>query len=402
MGRRGRGEGLASRPRLDGEKMKKVLMIANDFPPMIGGLARWYERVCATVPPSRVVVLTPQAPEADGFDARQSYRIIRRRVPRGTHPLGRLLQIVLLTMHAARIVRRERVQVVHIGHLHLGLIGMALKRWLAVPYVLYLHGGEMAPYMRFRFVRTVARAIAREACLVVVNSTFTRRHFEALGICNPHVELLTISVETDRFRPDLDVREIRTRYGLDGKQTILTVGRLVERKGHDMIIKALRSVQQRAGPTVYVIAGTGPREEVLRELAARVGCEREVVFTGYLAEHDLPLLYAACDVFAMPSRALDQRDGVEGFGIVFLEAGACGKPVVGGRSGGIADAVADEVTGLLVDPVDVNDVADALVRLLVQKEQAQQFGQQGRRRAESLTSAWEAALTRIWDLPPTG
>jgi len=236
----------------------------------------------------------------------------------------------------------------------------------------------------------------------VVNSTFTRRHFEALGIGNPHVELLTFSVETDRFRPDLDVREIRARYGLDGKQTILTVGRLVERKGHDMIIKALPGVQQRAGPTLYVIAGTGPQEAKLRKLAADVGCERDVVFTGYLAEHDLPSLYAACDVFAMPSRALDQRDGVEGFGIVFLEAGACGKPVIGGRSGGIADAVADEVTGLLVDPVDVHDVADALVRLLVQKEQAHQFGQRGRRRAESLTSEWETALTRVWDLPPVG
>ncbi|HLJ60330.1 MAG TPA: glycosyltransferase family 4 protein [bacterium] len=382
--------------------MRKVLLITDDFPPVIGGLARWYERVCTAVPPDRVVVLTPQVPEAHRFDVRQRYRIVRRRVPRGTHPLGRLLQIALLVIYAARIARRERAQVIHIAHLHLGLIGIALKRWLGTPYVLYLHGGEMAPYMRFRLVRTVARAIVREACLMVVNSTFTRRHFEALGMSNSHVELLTMSVETDRFRPDLDVQETRVKYHLDGKRTILTVGRLVERKGHDMIIRALRSVQERAGPTVYVIAGTGPQEEKLRKLAVDVGCEGDVVFAGYVAEDQLPLLYAACDVFAMPSRALNTRDGVEGFGIVFLEAGACGKPVVGGRSGGIANAVADGVTGLLVDPVDVNDVTDALVRLLVQREVARQLGASGRRRAESLKSAWEDAVQRIWNLPSVG
>jgi phosphatidylinositol alpha-1,6-mannosyltransferase len=340
-------------------------------------------------------------PGAERFDSRQRYQVIRRRVPQAPHALGRLMQIALFVFYAARIARRAQVDVVHIGHLHLGLVGIALKRWLGLPYVLYLHGGEMAPYMRFRLVRAAAQTIAREACLLVVNSTFTRRHFEALGIRNPRVELLTLSVETDRFRPGLNVQETRAKYHLDGKQMILTVGRLVERKGQDMIIRALRSVQERAGPTVYVVAGTGPQEATLRELAAETGCEKDVVFAGYVAEDDLPSLYAACDVFAMPSRALDIRDGVEGFGIVFLEAGACGKPVIGGRSGGIADAVADGVTGLLVDPVDVGAMADALVQLLVQRDVAHRMGASGRQRAESLKLEWKRTLERIWDLSPT-
>ena len=111
-------------------------------------------------------------------------------------------------------------------------------------------------------------------------------------------------------------------------------------------------------------------------------------------------LYVACDVFVMPSRALNQRDGVEGFGIVFLEAGACAKPVVGGRSGGIADAVLDGVTGVLVNPTDIAELEGALIRLLRDPAEAQRLGMQGRKRAEALAQSWEPTVRRIFGTPP--
>lgn len=379
-----------------------ALLVTNDFPPMAGGEATYYARICATLSPERVMVLAPRFPGDRSFDVGQAYRIIRRRVPVSPHPLARLLQIVLLSLHALRIARRERVHAVHIGHLWLGPIGLAVNRLLKVPYVIYLHGGDMAPYLRFRVVRAVVRTIVRHADVCVVNSAYTRRDYEAMGIHHPRVELLTMSVPLERFRPGLDPRAIRAKYRLDGQKVILTVGRLIERKGHDVVIRALSRIGGSLGSMRYVIAGRGPEEQRLRALARDLGCGEQVKFIGHVPDEDLPHLYAACDVFVMPSRALDRRDGVEGFGIAFVEAGACGKPVIGGRSGGIADAVVDGVTGILVNPTDVEALAAVLVRLLRNQDEAARLGAQGRQRAQALERAWTATVDRIWSATGRG
>lgn len=375
----------------------KALLITNDFPPMTGGEATWYMRICASIPADRLTVLAPHMPGDRAFDVRQPYRIVRRRVPTSPHMLARLIQTMLLLAHALSIVRRERIRVIHLGHLYLGLIGLTLKRFRGVRFVIYLHGGEMAAYMRFRAVRTLVRAIVQQAHTVVANSRFTRSRYEEMGLSTSRTVVLTMGVDVARFHPHLDARQIRAKYRLDGAKVILTVGRVIERKGHDLVIRALGRVQQAVGHVRYLIAGSGPEEERLRSLARHLGCLEQVVFAGHVPDDELPHLYATCDVFIMPSRVLDQRDGVEGFGIAFLEAGACGKPVIGGDSGGIADAVIDGVTGVLVDPTNVDEVAAVLTRLLLNEQEARRLGTYGRCRAEALESAWVPTLRRIWD-----
>lgn len=373
----------------------KVLLITNDFPPMGGGEAAYYARICATVP-DRTLVLAPSLPGDRAFDASVAYRVFRRRVPISHSPAARLAQIALLCAHGIRIVRQARPSGVHLGHLYLGLVGLALKRLTGLPYVLYLHGGEMAPYMRYAAVRAVIRAIIRNAARLVVNSDYTRRHFEALGISHPEIELLTMSVPTGQFRPDLDSAAARAKYGLNGVRVILTVGRLVERKGHDMVLQGLGRIRKAVGPVRYLIAGRGPEEPRLRALARALGCDDDVLFLGHVPDDELPLLYAASDVVVMPSRALADRDGIEGFGITFLEAAASGKPVVGGASGGVAEAVVDGVTGVLVPPTDVDAVAAAVIRLLRNSTEAAAMGASGRRRAEALEAGWAETVERIW------
>jgi phosphatidylinositol alpha-1,6-mannosyltransferase len=378
----------------------KALLITNDFPPMPGGEATLYARICATVPPQTVIVLAPHVAGDHAFDARQPYRIIRRRAPVHPHPIARIYQLVILGLCAARLVRRERVSAVHVAHLYLGPIALALRRLLGIPYVLYLHGGEIAPYMRWRPIRRFAEAVVRGAGRVVVNSEFTRRHYAALGMAHPSTDVLAPGADVVRFRPDAGPEAARARYRADGTRTILTVGRLIERKGHDMVIAALPQIRQAAGAVRYVIAGAGPEEPRLRALARRVGCADDVVFAGHVPDDDLPAVFAACDVFVMPSRALAQRDGIEGFGIVFVEAGACGKPVVGGKSGGMADAVADGVTGILVDPENVDEIAGAVSGLLRDRATAGRMGAEGRRRAEALEVAWRRTVRAVWDAAP--
>lgn len=374
----------------------KDLLITNDFPPTLGGVAKWYERICAAVPADRLIVLAPLVSGHTRSDPSRPYRIVRRRVPLAPHPVARALQIFVLFGHATRILAREPVRTVHIGHLYLGLIGLALKSLFGTPYVVYLHGGEMAPYLKFAVVRAVSRKIVRGASAVVTNSSFTIRHFLDLAISHPRTEVLTMSVATDRFHPGLDPQVIRHKYALDGQKVLLTVGRLVERKGHDMVLRALHTVRKTAGPVKYLIVGRGPEESRLRALARELKCAEDVIFIGHVPEEDLPLFYAACDIFVMPSRALPHRDGIEGFGIVFLEAGACGKPVVGGRSGGIADAVTDGVTGILVDPSDAQELASVLTELLLDDHRRTHLGTEAHRRAEALESTWRATLDRVW------
>jgi phosphatidylinositol alpha-1,6-mannosyltransferase len=290
----------------------------------------------------------------------------------------------------------------HIGHLYLAPIGIALHRLFGVPYALYLHGGEMAQYLRYRFIRHIVARVIRGARLLVVNSHYTRQSYEAMGIDLPSTAILTIGVDMTRFRPDLDTRGVRARYGLDGTRVLLTVGRLVERKGHDIVIRALTRIRDAVGPVRYLVVGSGPEEDRLRALAADLGCGNEVVFAGRVPDDDLPALYASCDLFVMPSRVLSQRDGVEGFGIVFLEAGAAGKAVVGGRSGGVSEAVIDGVTGCLVDPEDPDALAEVLIALLRDPSKARELGARARERVAQLVAGYRAQVAEIWRIAAVG
>jgi phosphatidylinositol alpha-1,6-mannosyltransferase len=164
-------------------------------------------------------------------------------------------------------------------------------------------------------------------------------------------------------------------------QVILTVGNLVARKGHDTTICALPRLLQRVPDVTYLIVGDGPNLNQLETLATRLGVRNRVIFAGRMADEVLAEVYALCDVFVMSSRVnLDEKD-VEGFGIVFLEASACAKPVIGGRSGGVPEAIVDGVTGLLIDPNDPRQLSDTIALLLTDREFANRLGEQGRVRA---------------------
>jgi phosphatidylinositol alpha-1,6-mannosyltransferase len=161
----------------------------------------------------------------------------------------------------------------------------------------------------------------------------------------------------------------------------LSVGNLVERKGHDLVLRALPQLKQRWPGLLYVIVGDGPFRPALEALAEQLGVASSVRFAGRVDSAALPAFYRLCDVFVMPSRLRAEHHDVEGFGIVYIEAGACGKPVVGGLSGGTEDAIAEGETGLLVDPGDANALAAALARILEDPGFARTLGENARRRA---------------------
>jgi phosphatidylinositol alpha-1,6-mannosyltransferase len=215
-----------------------------------------------------------------------------------------------------------------------------------------------------------------------------------IGVEQERVVILHPGCDVIRFFPKQVSQESRQKIlGERAKdRVILTVGGLVSRKGHDMVIRALPILREEVPDLTYLIVGDGPYREKLEELAKSLGVRDHVVFLGKVSEQDMPEMYALCDIFAMPSREQLDKCDVEGFGIVYLEANACGKPVIGGRTGGIPDAVIDGYTGFLVDPNDPRDIARTIQSLLTDKELAGKLADQGRSRVVN-----ELSLTRMRD-----
>jgi phosphatidylinositol alpha-1,6-mannosyltransferase len=195
------------------------------------------------------------------------------------------------------------------------------------------------------------------------------------------VRVVPLGTTPEHFRPGVDPRDVRARYGLDGGRWILTVARLEWHKGIDTVIKALPAVRAAHPGTRYAVAGVGDRGPHLEQLARELGLADAVRFLGAVPDADLPALYNAADLYVGASRLHDLL--AEGFGISLVEASACGLAVVGGRSGGVPDAVRDGETGILVNPDDPQAVAAGIKQLLGDDELRKRLGVAGRKAVET-------------------
>ena len=184
-----------------------------------------------------------------------------------------------------------------------------------------------------------------------------------------------------KFRRHAQESNIIEEYGLQGKKILMTASRLVAKKNHENVLKSLPLVIKVIPDIIYIIIGKGKEEEKLIRLTKDMGLGKYVKFVGFVEPKDMPMYYDICDIFIMPSKTVDFD--YESFGIVYIEANACGKPVIGGKSGGVEDAVIDGVTGLLVDPENIEEIAQTIIRLLTDREYARKLGENGRRRVEN-------------------
>ncbi|KKR12436.1 MAG: Glycosyltransferase, group 1 family protein [Candidatus Falkowbacteria bacterium GW2011_GWA2_39_24] len=193
------------------------------------------------------------------------------------------------------------------------------------------------------------------------------------------------------------VRRLQDSYDLLGKTVVLAVGRLVERKGFDTLIDSVPLVNRVLPNVVYYLAGTGPDEQYLRDKVKALpsALQKKVTFLGKISEEEKWRWLDACTMLAMPARAIG--DDIEGFGIVYLEANLAGKPVIAGRSGGVEDAVQDNINGLVVEPTSHQQLAEAIIRLASYQGLAQRLGDQGRQRARQ-EFAWSKQANKIYDI----
>jgi len=364
----------------------RIVILTQDFPPCVGGTAEFVHQLASALHRhgSEVSVLAPGP--RNGTDENQSYRVERYSRPRRFAAIG--------TAQAfSRAVRRYRPEIVFLGHLMTthALSPLLCRRLLGLPYVILIHGTDL----RYCLTRStvdalIGRRILFSALSVMVNSDHTRNRLLSCGYPAERVSVVHPGVDAALFNQQVDPGEVRRKQKLDGRPIVITVSRLAQRKGHAAVIRALPAVMEKIGPVVYVIVGRGPEEGRLRALVRECGLDAHVRFVGYVGRGELPAYYRAADLFVMPAEELGPEDSgdVEGFGIAFCEAASCGLPAIGSRTGGIPEAVIDGVTGILVDPGNVPQLAEAMTRLLADRSLALEMGRRGLERVrEELT--WE-------------
>lgn len=367
--------------------MRKSLLITSDFPPTGGGISNYYYNLFKHLLPDKVVVIAPYVENCSKFDSMQSFKIFRFKIFLGKSTLKRVLktfQFIFYILKILKIIKKEKIEVIHCGqYLSVGTIGIIFYKLFGIPYIVYAHGGELRAIRKYKIFRKIILYILNNANKIIVNSNFTKNEYINLGAKEEKFYIITPAVDVEKFKPDKKSEKIIKRYNLEGKKVLLTVCRLVERKGIDITLLALKDVIEKIADITYLIVGKGPAKSKLEKKVTDLHLDKKVIFCGFVEDDELLEYYNTCDIFVMPSRE-DEKDfePVEGFGIVYLEANACRKPVIGGRSGGVPEAVIDGVTGLLVDPLSKEEIKNAILKLLQDEEYAKQLGWQGRKRVE--------------------
>ncbi len=363
-----------------------TLLVTNDFPPRVGGIQRTLEALVRGFPTERVGVFCPAASDGGVYDADAPFRVFRQPEPF----LWPTRDIASRVGPAARELGAE---VVLFGATYpLGLLGPRLAAG-GLPYLSAAHGFEYWLSIAPGSHALMRRATSRAARVPVMCSEFIARTVRTAVPAHVPVSVLYPGADVERFRPDLETEDIRRSLDVADRPLVVCVSRLVPRKGQDVLIRAMPAIRGRVPEATLLLVGGGPYEARLRALAARAPAG-SVLFAGEVGEGDLPRYYAAGDVFAMPCRTRAAGLEVEGWGNVFVEAAACGRPVVVGDSGGARETLVDGETGLLVDGRSVHEVAAAVATLLAEPALAAKMGDAGRDRVLR-SHTWPAIADRL-------
>jgi phosphatidylinositol alpha-1,6-mannosyltransferase len=357
--------------------MTRVLLVTNDFPPRRGGIQSYLEQLVVRL--SGTHELTVYAPRWKGdssYDRKMAatldFEVVR-------HPGSLMIPEPGVDARMRGLIKAHGIETVWFGAAApLALLAPRARSAGAVRVMASTHGHEVG-WSMLPVARSALRRIGDGTDVVTFVSRYTRARFASAFGPDASLEHLPSGVDTDRFRPDAAARaELRARYRLGGRPTVVCVSRLVPRKGQDMLIRALPQIREHVSGAALVIVGGGPDLARLRGLAAEFGVTDEVIFTEGVPGEELPAHYAMGDVFAMPCRTRGAGLDVEGLGIVFLEASATGIPVVAGDSGGAPETVLEGQTGHVVDGRNLAALVDAISGLLAQPERAAMMGRRGR------------------------
>ncbi len=368
----------------------KTLLFTLEYPPFKGGVANYYGHIEKYWPQFAALDM---GIDTDNTDTR--LRVLHNNdgalLSKWLWPRW-LLAIKLLK----NAVKRQGIEHVIVGHiLPLGTVAYGHYKKTGIPYSVVLHGMDLAMAMKTGRKQLIAKKILANAKNIICGNAYTAKiaiDFVGASIKNKtHVVHPGIN---PKFSVDEKILEsIKTKHNLNNKTVLLSFGRLVKRKGFENVIKALPEVFKKHSELHYFISGSGPEKMNILDQSMR---NNNITYLGSnLSDEEKNAWLAASDIFIMPS----YREGAdfEGFGIVYLEANIAGKAVIGGRSGGVPEAIDDGVSGILVDPKDINDISKAINRLVDDPSLRQRLGRQGHDRALEWFN-WERQTKKFYKI----
>lgn len=359
----------------------RLLMITELFLPTKGGTAVSFDDDFRRLGGKEIHIITAEVPGAADFDKAHPNSIHRLVLKRREWLKPESLFIYTkFFAKAFWLTLTQRITAVFAGRaLPEGLVALIVARLTRRQVLIYAHGEELTGWGRGRKFQAMCLTM-RNADWILSNSDNTRDTLVNLLGVNPRRVALTYpTVDEERFRPELSGDDLRHSIGVDGeKKLILSVGRLLNRKGFDNVIRSLPVLQKQGLDIEYALIGIGEEVDSLQALARDCDVTEHVHFLGHVSYEDLPRWYNACDLFVMPNRDIDGDS--EGFGLVFLEAAASGKAAIAGIAGGTGSAVIDGITGVRVDGESVAEITTALARLLNDPEESAKMGRAARQR----------------------
>lgn len=367
-----------------------------EYPPQVGGIASYVynlaAHLCARGTADDVVVYAPGAKGDKAFDGDKPWKTYRAK------QLSKFMWPTWLKMYfqVRKIIREKKIDKLYIHHaLPAGYVGRWQKKFYKVSYTLFFHGTDVEMGTRTNWKRKRLAGVVADAERVIVNSRFLQKKLtERIPVKAP-VDVLypppadgfltVVSPET--------LQTLRTKLALTGKKVILSVGRMVEGKGYPHLLHIFPSLLEQVPNAVWLIIGEGPKEPMLLQGIRKSGLQNAVRLLGVIPENLLPRYYQLADLFVLLTHPDEGRE--ESWGMVFMEAAASGLPVVAGRSGGVAEAVADLASGLIVDVAQEQGAIKAIVDLLKNPDYARQMGQQGRERVQK-EFTWEKQIAKFF------
>jgi phosphatidylinositol alpha-1,6-mannosyltransferase len=386
--------------------MPKTLLLTDEFPPIQTGIARQMGEIARRYPAGEMIVSTGQHRDAHEIDVGYGAGSIDR-LGMPSRALRSVPGLLLWSRRAAALSRQYRPRFIWSDSIRPCAYP---AKWsherVKAPYGVLVHGGDLLVELHrihhSRFARRTLKALLGSAAAVVANSQWTREQAQKvlreLGLdpLADAVKVVPLGTDPNHFRPGIDTSAVRARYRINGDRWVISVGRLEPYKGIDVALQSIASLRRRGVDVGYLVVGTGKKRIGYRRLAQELGIGDAVRFIGSVPDADLPALYNLAGAYVGISRRAD-RSRVEGFGVALAEASACGVPVIAGHSGGVAEAVENGETGLVVEPDDPDAVAAALTRVFEDQLLARRLGQAGRKAVETYYN-WDRVIRDLREI----
>jgi phosphatidylinositol alpha-1,6-mannosyltransferase len=375
---------------------KKVLVLTENFPPISGGSGRWFWELYSRLPKEQYLILADDIQGAAEFDNTHQLNILRmplKSTEWGIKSVSGLRFYWRVFWKIRKIINQHHITHIHCGRvIHEGVIAWLLKLMTGTSYLCFVHGEDVETAATSGEHNMMVKQVCKHADRLICNSHNSANIVKRLNYAgDAKINVLHPGVDASLFVPSADDEEFKHKMAWQGRKVIITVGRLQARKGQDMMIRVTHILKQQFPEILYAIIGRGECIESLKALSAELNLNDHVQFLTDVSDAQMIQCYQQSDMFILPNRTIG--NDIEGFGMVLVEAQACGKPVIAGNSGGTKETMIVDQSGYVIDCTDAQLISSTITKLLANPEHSAQMGNIGRKHVESELD-WQAHVQK--------